>query len=384
MKHRVHVLFVVSSLCFGGAEKHVIALLNHLDIERFSLSLAYLKDEKTLLSQLDTGRLDGGAFCCHVSTKVDLRAVRLLSEHIREREIDVLVCTNAYSLLYGWLGRRRGSRRPKLVVVFHTTKPGTFKDWLQMLFYWPIFRAADLLVYVSENQRAYWRRKGLRAARDVVIQNGIDVKRFAVDVSDDDTASSRQSFGFSANDYLIGLCAAMRPEKAHEDLLTALARLRASGVRAKGLLIGDGPERKRIERNIADLGLSEHVKITGFMEDVLPTVAACDVMVLVSHHVETFSIAALEAMALGKPMVMTEIGGAREQVDEGKTGVLFSPGDVPALVSALKKLEPAETRLAMGQRARKKVVSQFSLEVMVPKYETALFDLVHGVTRARC
>lgn len=381
MKHRIHVLFVVNSLCFGGAEKHVIALLNHLDIERFSLSLAYLKDEKTLLSQLDTRRLDGGAFSCHVATKVDLRAVRLLSEHIREREIDVLVCTNTYSLLYGWLARRRGSRRPKLVVVFHTTEPGTFKGWLQMLFYWPIFRAADLLVYVSKNQRAYWRRKGLRAISDVVIHNGIDVKRFAVDVSDNDTASLRQRFGFSANDYLVGLCAAMRPEKAHGDLLTALGRLRASGVRAKGLLIGDGPERKRIERNIADLGLVEHVKITGFMEDVTRTVTACDVMVLVSR-VETFSIAALEAMALGKPMVMTEIGGAGEQIVDGKTGLLFSPGDIPALVSALKKLESAETRVAMGQRARKKVVSQFSLAEMVRKYETALFDLVHGVTRA--
>ena len=380
MKPKTRALFVVNSLCFGGAEKHVISLINHLDVERFSASLAYLKNDKTLLPQLDVGRLDGGAFCCHVSKKLDLRAVRLLSEHIRNHEIDVLLCTNPYSLLYGWLARRQCSRRPKLVVVFHTTVFGTLKDWLQMLFYWRIFRAADLLVYVSVNQCAYWRKKRLRAARDVVIQNGIDVKRFVVDVADDDTTSLRRSLGFSGTDYLIGLCAAMRPEKAHGDLLSALVELRASGVQAKGLLIGDGPERKRIERNIADLGLEEHVRITGFTENVLPLVAACDVMVLVSHHVETFSIAALEAMALGKPMVMTDIGGATEQVDSGKSGLLFTPGDIPALVSALKKLGSAETRLAMGQIARQKVISQFALEVMVRKYETVLLDLVQGET----
>lgn len=376
MNRRIHVLFVVNSLDFGGAEKHVIALLNHLDIERFSLSLAYLKDGKTLLSQLDTGRLDGGAFCCHVSTKVDLRAVRMLSEHIREREVDVLLCTNPYSLLYGWLARHRSGRRPKLIEVFHSTEPGTIKEKLQMVFYQPIFRAGDLLIYVCENQRTYWRRKGLRAQRDVVIHNGIDLERFTDTFTIEDNAALRRRFGFSATDYLVGLCAAMRPEKAPGDLLTALARLRASGVRAKGLLIGDGPERKGIERKIADLGLEEHVRITGFMEDVRRALAACDVMVLVSHG-ETFSIAALEAMALGKPMVMTEIGGAREQVVEGETGFLYPCGDITALMLALKKLESTELRVAMGRRAREKIVSDFSLEVMVRKYESALLDLVN-------
>jgi glycosyltransferase involved in cell wall biosynthesis len=91
-------------------------------------------------------------------------------------------------------------------------------------------------------------------------------------------------------------------------------------------------------------------------------------MAIVSHHVETFSIAALEAMALGKPMVMSMIGGAAEQVTDGENGYLYRRGDIEALTGALRRLHDRMTRRQMGARARSAVVQRFSINLMTDAY----------------
>jgi glycosyltransferase involved in cell wall biosynthesis len=378
---RINLLFIVNSLTFGGAEKHVVTLLNHLNTARFRITLAWLKPDETLLPQLDQKRLEGGAFCCHVASRIDMRAVRLLGDRIRDDAIDVVVCTNNYSLLYGWLARLAPGRRrhaPRMVEIFHTTEIGSMRGTLEMLFYRPLFLASHMLVYVCDNQRAYWRGKALRARSDTVVRNGIDIDHFTDRTTPQQKAAVRREHGFAKDDYLIGLCAAMRSEKAHADLLQALLRLRAAGVPAKCLLIGDGPERVAIEQQAEALGLSSHVAITGFLSDVRPAVAACDVMAIVSHHVETFSIAALEAMALGKPMVMSRIGGAPEQVSDGDNGYLFRRGDIAALTDALRKLSDPQTRQRMGARGRFLTAQRFSVDLMVDAYADLFARLVQS------
>jgi glycosyltransferase involved in cell wall biosynthesis len=373
---RINLLFIVNSLEFGGAEKHVVTLVNNLDTSRFRVSLAWLKNKEALLPQLDRGMLKGRGYCCHVSQRIDMRAVRRLAAYLEDEAIDIVVCTNTYSLLYGWLARRRAKRSmpcPRLIEIFHTTDITSFKEHLEMLFYRPLFLACDVLVYVCESQRKHWRARALRARNDAVINNGIDVGHFADRYTEESKSLLRRSYGFEPDDYIVGLCAAMRPEKAHGDLLHAIAGLHAMDLKMKCLFIGDGPERARIEEMIRSMSLTEHVRITGFMEDVRPAVAACDVMAIVSHQVETFSIAALEAMALGKPMVMTRIGGAAEQVIHGENGYLYHRGDIAALANALRKLSDRQQSRRMGERARAITAGQFSIEAMIDAY-AALFD----------
>jgi glycosyltransferase involved in cell wall biosynthesis len=170
--------------------------------------------------------------------------------------------------------------------------------------------------------------------------------------------------GFAPRDYVIGLCSSLRPEKAHGDLLEALGQLRLQGVAAKALFIGDGPERTTIENAARDLGLIEHMVITGFQEDVRPFIGCCDVMTLVSHAIETFSLAALESMALAKPLVMSDIGGASEQVLHGQTGLLFEPGDIAALTGHLRTLESESVRARMGAAAQRRVRQLFTVKTM--------------------
>jgi glycosyltransferase involved in cell wall biosynthesis len=374
---RPGLLFIVNSLEVGGAEKQVVTLLNHLDTRRFRLHLAYLKSGDRLLAQLDTGKLEE-LTCCNVARGVEPRAIRQLASLIHARNIDAVICTNMYSMMYGSLARARARPRPKLATVFHTTLLRTYKEKAQMLLYRRLFRRSDLLIYVSENQRDHWRDWGLRAGADAVVHNGIDVDYFSIAQTPrhDDV---RTRLGFAANDYVIGLCSGLRPEKAHGDLLRALAGLHQQGIAAKALLIGDGPERAHIENLTRDLGLREHVVITGLQHDVRPYIASCDVMTLVSHT-ETFSLAALESMALGKPLVMSDIGGASEQVVHGQTGLLFAPRDVAGLTQQLATLRSAPLRARMGVAAERRVQELFTLETMTTGFTSQMSRLLGAPT----
>ena len=235
-----------------------------------------------------------------------------------------------------------------------------------------MFRRCELVIYVSHKQREYWRARGLRVKRDIVIQNGIDADYFTDRSTAQQKAATRAEFGFAPSDFVIGICAALRAEKAHGDLLQALRRLRDSGVHAKVLIIGDGPRRGEIERQIAELELTGHAVIAGHRDDVRPYIACCDVMTLTSHVVETFSIAALESMALGKPMVLTRIGGAEEQVRHGTNGFLYERGDVATLAHLLRRLTAATDRLSMGAVAARDVRERFTIQRMIERFTEEL------------
>jgi len=370
------ILFIVNSLEAGGAEKQVVTLLNNLDAGRFRLNLAYLKRHERLLPQVRRERLDA-LVCCDAGGGFDWRAVRRLVQLVDTTQSDLIVCTNTYSLLYGYLVRLFSHRPLKLLAVFHTTVLRSAKQRLHMQLYRRLFSRCDLLVYVCENQRLYWRKGGLLAT-DAVIHNGIDVEFFSDGFSAEQKRAVRAQLGFAADDYVIGLCSALRPEKSHGDLLMAVARLRALGVRAKALLIGDGPERSAIERLARELQISDHVRITGIQSDVRPFVACCDVMTLVSHSIETFSLAALESMALRKPLVMSDIGGASELILHGESGLLFRPGDIDTLVQHLTSLASEHLRTQLGTAAGERVRRLFTLERMVSGFESRISSVLTG------
>jgi glycosyltransferase involved in cell wall biosynthesis len=374
----IHVLFLLTSAGVGGAEMQTISLLNRLDPARFRLSLAYLQQEHDLLDKIDRGRVNGAVFCCNVAHRLDRAAARRLAAYIDESAVDIVVCANFYPLLYGWAARWLSGRKVHIVEVCHSIwgHLGTAKAKLQMLLYGPLLRMTRMLVYVCENQRRHWRARLLGAHADIVIYNGIDTHHFSNGYSTGQVADFRAAHALGATDYVVGLCAYMRPEKAHGDLLEAVLRVRRHGVEAKCLLIGDGPERRAIETRIAALGLGRHVVITGLVADVRLALAACDVLVFASHS-ETFSIAALEAMAMGKPVVMTDVGGASEQVVPGENGYLYPRGDIDALARYLVRLAVPDRREQLGQRACRTVSEKFSLAVMVAAYERMLVGLMH-------
>jgi glycosyltransferase involved in cell wall biosynthesis len=375
--NKIHVLFLLVSQSVGGAETHAIALANGLDKAYFRVSLVYLKDEHDGFDFAACLREEVTSFCGYVSKKVDIAAARKLARFVDDELVDLIVCTNPFPLLYGTLLRIACARKPKLVEILHSTIPLDGKQRAQMNLLRPLFWLSDLLVYVCENQCNYWKKNLLRARACQVIHNGVDVARFRNEFSLSQRAQFRAAHGFQADDYVVGACGNLRPEKAQGDLVEAIALAHARGLVAKCLLIGDGSMRKSIERLIADRGLATEIAITGIVTDVRLSIASCDVMAVPSHH-ETFSMAALEAMALGKPVIMSDVGGARELIRHGVNGYLYQKGDIKSLADLLVVLGDAGLREEAGKSALKTVIQGFTAQTMVQVYSDTFMRLVQG------
>lgn len=360
--------FVVSALNTGGAERHAVTVRAHL------LALGY-PTYLLAIAQADRRALFESPGAAGV---VELGARRILrnpsawirtAQAMRRLDADVVFVVNSPVAIMTAALRRLGLIRGKLVCVFHSTQlqANERASWLG-------FRLAarwlDALVFVSGTQRRSWEARGLRS-RAVVINNGVDLARFSPDRVD--RAAQRRALGFGPEDYVIGINAALRSEKRHGDLIEALAGLRARGVAAKLLLIGDGPERPAIEAQVRRLGLSDAVVFAGDQRDVRPFLAASDVGVLCSAF-ETFSLAALETLAMGAPLVTSDVGSMREFVEPGRNGFLVEPGRVDQLVDRLARLADPRLRAQMAGEARGSV-GQFSEGAMVQRFDALVSSL---------
>jgi len=160
-------------------------------------------------------------------------------------------------------------------------------------------------------------------------------------------------------------------------LIDAVAELGRRGIDAYLLFIGDGGLRGELERRAAALGIRQQVIFAGKMSDVRPALCAMDVFVLPSSQVETFSNAALEAMAMGRAVVLSEIGGATEMVSNGVDGFTLDRTELDSkLAPLLAELhEKVELRQSIGRAGRERVLREFSQSGMVASYATLIEEL---------
>ena len=178
-----------------------------------------------------------------------------------------------------------------------------------------------------------------------VLYNAVDVERTAVAPP----PGLREQLGGSGTRPLVLTPARLNAQKGHDTLLGAVAEV----PEALFLLAGDGPERERLEALASELGVGDRVRFLGRREDIPQLLAACDVFALPSLY-EGSSLAVLEAMAAGIPIVSSAIGGTDELIDDGRSGMLVPPGDAAALAVALRRVlgGPAAARGLRGAGAR--------------------------------
>jgi L-malate glycosyltransferase len=167
-----------------------------------------------------------------------------------------------------------------------------------------------------------------------------------------------------------------RPVKRITDCVRAFAELRAqSGVPARLVMCGDGPEREAAESLARELGVADDALFVGSVPNIADYLSAADLFLLPSET-ESFGLAALEAMACEVPVLATRVGGLPEVVREGETGHLVPLGDTAAMAAhAARLLGDEQLRRAMGRRAREWAVGEFSTEKIIPQYE-ALYERV--------
>lgn len=214
--------------------------------------------------------------------------------------------------------------------------------------------------------------RALGIRRDIrVIPNFLDVERYRR-VADPELRASL--LGNEPEAALLLHMSNFRPVKRLDAVVDVFARVQASHP-ARLVLVGDGPERPRIEQRVRDLGLREHVHFAGEQPDGLPWLSVADLFLLPSAQ-ESFGLSALEAMACEVPVVASSVGGLPEVVTEGVTGHLRAPEDVAGMAAAALGLlaDPAVHR-AMAQAAAADVRARFRQEEIVPMYE-ALYEEV--------
>lgn len=359
---RPKVVFFLPGLNVGGAEWHTVTLQAKLAERGMPSHLLVYGPRRSdvMLKQIEAGSytlLDNRGMSEPAGW---IRAWRAL----RDLKPDVVVTVNQTPLIVAAALRLVTRTDSTLACIFHTTLLRESEEKRLFLFRWAL-RLSDMLVYVSANQQSYWSKRGLAPRNQTLILNGIDVNRFAANT--DRRIAERARLGLATQDIVFGMVAAFRPEKNHEDLVQALAKVRAKGMAAKLLLVGDGPTRAPVTALADKLGVFEHIVFAGEQSDVRPFIDACDVGVLTSRAVETFSLSALEFLALGVPMIMSRIGGASEIVNHGDNGLLYKAGDLPGLVTAMTAMADPIKRVTMAARARPSLEA-FTLDAMVDRY----------------
>lgn len=360
------ILFLMSGLGVGGAELHTLGLRAGVQADDVRTTLVAHGTRRAQAMERRPGA--GGAIQLNIRGMSSLRGWWRVWRLLRSERPDLVVAVNQSPLIVAIVARLLGATAARIACIYHTTilRPGDERT--QGVFRWAVGRS-DALVYVSERQASYWRARGLLSRRDVVIQNGVDLVAFRPDRAA--RAEMRAGLGIADGDFVIGVVASLWAEKNHLHVVEAVAALQASGVAARAVFVGDGPMRTAIEQRARALGIEARVAMIGDVEDVQPYIAAFDVGVLASVAVETFSLAALECLACGVPMVMSDIGGAAEIVEDGVNGRLLPPGDLPTLVAALSEMAVPAYRARLAAAARGSV-ERYSVERMLSAYR-ALF-----------
>jgi sugar transferase (PEP-CTERM/EpsH1 system associated) len=228
------------------------------------------------------------------------------------------------------------------------------------------------VVTLTETMKADVAREcRLDANRVRVIPNGVDTDVFRPTGR---RSELRAEFGLPVDGLILGCVARLDRVKNHAVIVRALSRLRSTGVDALLLLVGEGPERARLEGHVRDARLAPQVRWFGHSDRVPDVMNCMDIYVQPSLY-EGFSNTVLEAMACGLPVLATRTGGTVDVLRDGEQGYLFEPEDDRTLASLVRALNEPDGRRAMGLRARRRATESFPQASMVQGYERLYRDL---------
>lgn len=293
----------------------------------------------------------------------DRQLIRSLRSLIAEKRFDIVHCHQYTPFLYGRLAALGTQAR----VVF--TEHGRFYPdryrW-KALFINPVLALmTPALVAISEaTRKALARYEFMLGSRIRVIYNGI--RPLVADP--EETARLRVEQGIPEQAYVYGTVSRLDPVKNQEMMLRAFRRCLETCPDSVLLMVGDGPDRTKLESLAKNLGVSDQVRFTGFISEPAQHLALMDCFLL-SSHTEGTSMTLLESMSLAIPAVVTNVGGNPEIVMEGATGLLVPADNAEAFASAMIRLQEAPgLGRQLGQQAQARFREGFSVQAMSGHY----------------
>lgn len=357
----MNILLVSSAMgkTFGGIETHSNTLASLLTDRGHKVVLAcstegtFALTEKTTLS----------SYGIRIRNSGDLKAMVRFVRIIRKERIEIIIANGGReywpcavaALLCGC----------RILFVRHQT------DRIRSTTRWLIEHRIDAVVAVSEAVQDALRQSGVPEEKVVLIQNGAPLGRFNADTID--SRAVRNELGLETDDIVIGSVGKLNYGKGVDELFQAFALLAQKYQALKLMYVGEGEARERIERNAAEQGLADRVIFTGFRADTERMYAAMDIAVLASTCDEAFGMVLIEAMAMGKPVIGTTVGGIPTIIQDGITGLLVAPGSGDALAAGIGRyLDDPALRSAIAREGQRMVKYSFSDSAMGDRFEALL------------
>jgi glycosyltransferase involved in cell wall biosynthesis len=312
--------------------------------------------------------------------RFDPRVVSELRSIVERRAPDII---QSHQIKSHFLVKLAGlwRRRPWIAVHHGDTETDLKMQLYNRLNRWSL-PTCHRVITVCEAFAHQLTRDGVRPERITVRHNSIKTDAFAARAGRDDEARAlRERYGINEGERVVLAIGRLSREKGHADLISALGRLRRArpDIDFKLLVVGEGPERSRVERAAADEGISERVVFVGQVSDVRPYYAAADVLALPSHSEGSPNVL-LETMAAGVPAVAASVGGVPEIATHEKTALLVAPRDPAAMAESLARvLDDARLADELAANASALVAESYSPEA----YARSVFGIYRELMRDR-
>jgi glycosyltransferase involved in cell wall biosynthesis len=359
------ILYITPGLNTGGAEKFLITLSAGLKEATKGQCLVSLTDVNVLQPELDNSIR---FMALPRKSRFDLGPVKQLRKIIKEEQPDLVFCINFFAWFMYCVAKIGTGSKAKRIISYHSTIHVSKKEYWMHKLYTSLLTKKDLIVTVSHNQAEFTARQmQVPETKFRTIYNGIDTNYWAQSVNGS-VNRTRTTYNIPAEARVIIKAAAFRVEKNHAGAVKALHILHNKyGQKAHLLLLGEGIMMEPTKKLVAELGMQDYISFAGLQRDLRPFYQASDLFTLCSTNVETFSIAALEAMASGLPMVLTRIGGAAEMITD-ENGFLCEPTEEDIAEKWHKALSTTYDRKKIHAYVR----TNFGAAKMIEEYKKIL------------
>lgn len=371
MPNSSKIVFVIHGLPIGGAEKFLITLANHLYLRKYKPHVILLSNDDRLANELNSSI---PVYKLLKKSRYDFTITNSINLLIDTIDPAVIMCINTYAYFLTRLSQFFTNKK-RLLLSPHSTIPFSRYNYFQNLIYLRFLKQSDQIIYLCEAQNSYLRKRyKLGNHQSSIVYNGIDANYFDPNLFHQNTKLKlRATLGINTNDKVIVQVARLQKEKCHSDAIKALSMMKSlkNGTNTHLILVGSGNSAyvSSLTALVQEENVKEFIHFVGSQTDVRPYLYMADLFTLTSES-ETFSIAALEAMSMGLPVVLTDIGGAKEMVVSGLNGILVKPHNSKELANAWQSAFHSNFQ---PERIRNYVVDKFSIQRMVDHYEDILF-----------